>query len=125
MRDAHLQELPPLLDDVDGVTPRLSALMQDCVHKIPESRPTPREILTRLDQSTSLNDPGPAQSGLAKLQEANLIHVRANSELGRSESMRQTAEARREQLQQSARQEHDRISKWLLDQVAPAAPRGR
>ena len=125
MREAHLKSLPPVLDDVDGVTPRLSALLQDCVHKIPESRPTARGILTRLDQSTARNDSGSAQSGLAKLQQANLIQVRANSDLSRRESMRQSEEARRKRLQQSAQQEHDRNSQWLLDALESAASAGK
>jgi serine/threonine-protein kinase len=47
-REQHLNQAPPSLA---GVTPSITALVSECLHKLPEVRPTPANILIRLRKS--------------------------------------------------------------------------
>jgi len=68
VRRKHLEERPPRLDNVPL---GLSALINECLHKPLEARPTPASLRKRLEWAAS----SPPSAGLAALQQANSAEV--------------------------------------------------
>jgi len=79
-RDQHLNQTPAPL--AVGST-LLRVLVEECLNKPPESRPSPSQILKRLAR---MGDGTPAAAGLEMLAEANraAVHRRAEADVQRS-----------------------------------------
>ncbi|MEV7925970.1 serine/threonine-protein kinase [Kitasatospora sp. NPDC088779] len=117
LRRQHVHEAPPRLPGVPSI---LAALVAECLHKLPELRPTPAEVLDLLTRAG-----GPAvEGGRAALAAANLAEVTQRAEQGRL-SVQWNAEAeRREQILAVGEADLTRISEILLREIAHQAPAG-
>ena len=114
-REQHLNTAPPAPLAVNAV---LSALVEECLYKAPEARPSPANILARLGRTT---EPGPS-GGLARLEQANLANVARQSEIGRDASARQSEAERRQVLSDTAVQALTRVAVTLRDAIMTVAP---
>lgn len=114
-RQRHLHEAPPVLD---GVPPALAALVEECLYKAPGSRPSPANILARLDRAAST----PKSSAAVRLMEANRAEVGRQSEAKRAESVRQTEQEQRSTLRSDAAASLGRIGDALREMIMDAAP---
>ncbi|MHB8761994.1 MAG: serine/threonine-protein kinase [Coriobacteriia bacterium] len=114
-RHQHLHEAPAALE---GVPPSLAALVEECLYKAPGSRPSPANILARLERAAST----PESSAALKLMEANRAEVGRQSEAKRAESVRQTEKERRSALRSDAAASLGRIGDALKEMVIEAAP---
>lgn len=85
-REQHLHDKPPPLG---GVPIPLSTLIEECLFKAPEARPTPANLTARLSRIPTT----PTTGGLADLAEANRQAVSQQSEFARSQSEEQTEAA--------------------------------
>jgi len=115
LRREHLEGRPP---ELVGVPPVLRALIDECLYKAPEARPTPDNLLARLQRTVE----PPSSLGLAKLQQANQVNVGHIGEASRQASVRQSVTGRREALADSAVQGLARISGALRDAIMEYAP---
>jgi len=94
-REQHLHTAPAPL----AATPAgLAALVEDCLYKVPEARPSPANVLARLGRAA---DPAPS-SGLAQLQQTNRANVARQGEISRQASVHQSQAERRRTLADSA-----------------------
>jgi serine/threonine protein kinase len=113
-RDQHLHDEPPYLADVPSA---FSALVDECLYKAPEARPTAANLRARLDRVA----PHPQSEGLARLEEANHAEVRRQGAASRRQSQRQTEAERRAALAAAAERSFERISIALRDAITAAA----
>lgn len=114
-RRQHLEERPA---DVEGVPPSLSALVEECLYKAPQARPTPDNILARLAGVLA----GSPSAGLAKLEEANHQNVIRHGEAERQQSAHRSESERREALVNAATQGFGRVADALKEAITRAAP---
>ena len=113
-RRQHLEEMPT---PISGIPPRLKALIDSCLYKRPEARPSPQALLDQLDggaQATS--------DSARRLQEANALSVQKQAELVRQESIVKSASKRRWSLGRNADQSLRHIISLLDDHVLSNAP---
>lgn len=115
LREQHLHEEPASLD---GVPSNLTALVQECLYKAPETRPRPAAILQRLQR---ISEP-PRTGGLAKLQEAHQNEVKRRAEHARFESRLRSEQERRSELVDAAETQLDQILKSLRTAIFAVAP---
>ena len=115
LREQHLHEEPASLD---GVPSNLTALVQECLYKAPETRPRPSAILQRLQR---ISEP-PRTGGLAKLQEAHQNEVKRRAEHARFESRLRSEQERRSELVDAAETQLDQILKSLRTAIFAVAP---
>lgn len=115
LRDQHLHSEPPHLSEVPAP---LGALIDECLYKAPEARPTPANLRARLERTTQ----PPASGGLSVLEEANRAEVLRRQEAARSESEARTESERRAELAAAAQRSYDRISSALRTAIESAAP---
>lgn len=114
----HLHEVPAALT---AGTPRLRVLVEECLFKAPEARPTPENVLAKL---TAAHEE-PSRPGASRLAEANRLevekraadHAQAQSEA--SESQRRSA------LLDVAIMSFESIAEQLLDVIKADAPTAR
>jgi serine/threonine-protein kinase len=114
-RQQHLHEAQAPLD---GLPPALSALVEECLYKAPGARPSPANLLARLERLVIK----PASSAALRLMEANRSEIGRQSEAVRAASIRQTEEERRDSLRTAAVSTLGRISEALKEMVMEAAP---
>jgi serine/threonine-protein kinase len=115
-RQQHLHEDPPSLE---GVSPRLSALVDECIYKAPGARPAPANLAQRLERVES---DIPAARGISRLQEANRQEISRRAETSRQESQARSVEEQRQELFGVASRAFDRIGTALKEALADAAP---
>ena len=96
----------------------LGALVEECLYKAPEARPTPANILARLGRAT---EPAPSR-GLARLQQANRANAARQSEIGRQASAHESEAERRQALADTAVQALTRVAATVRDEIINAAP---
>lgn len=114
-RQQHLKVgAPPLA----GAPAPLAALVEECLFKAAEARPSPANILARLARATDAAPSG----GLARLQQANRANVARQGEIGRQASAQQTEAERRQALADTAVQALTRIAATLRDDIMNEAP---
>lgn len=113
-RNQHLHHIPPDLNDVE---PALATLVKECLHKAPEARPSPTDMLERLSKARSLKSTG----GLRKLQLANYQEVTRQSERAQQESIRKSEANRITELFNVAKEELTKISYSLKSTIVNAA----
>lgn len=114
-REQHLHESPPRLE---GVPPLLSALVDECMFKGPEARPTPANILVRVEQARTT----PASPGLKRLQEAHASAVARNAETALQQSHAQSDSERRGELFEAAEASFQRLVAVLAAAIEGNAP---
>lgn len=115
LRDLHLHAEPPHLQEAPAA---LSALIEECLFKAPEARPSPANLRARLDRVSS----GQSSGGMAELAEANLVAVRQRQEESRRESEARTESERRRMLAEAGTKSHARIATELREAIEGAAP---
>ncbi|MBO0843868.1 MAG: serine/threonine protein kinase [Nocardioides sp.] len=114
-RELHLHHNPPALD---GVPVALATLLVECLFKSPATRPSPENLLARLNRQQA----APGSGGLAALQAANRSQVRRQIEAERDASIAATASEQREQRVAAAKVLYERIADSLRDAIMDAAP---
>lgn len=114
-REAHLHQEPVHVTEAPA---GLAALIDECLYKAPEARPTAANVRARLEKLGSLT----ASPGLAALQEANRAEVLRREAASRQGSVAQSESERREQLSSAGRRSFDRISEVLQGSIVDAAP---
>lgn len=114
-RSQHLNDQPPPL--TVGST-RLRDLVEECLYKAPETRPTPTAIQARLEKVTS----APAGTGLEKLAQANRGEVSRRSAEDAQLSAAREREEWRGRLHTTAVGSFARISEELIEAIRDHAP---
>lgn len=114
-RDQHLHGTPPPLPTA---SPRLAALIEECLYKSPQARPVPANLLARLQRAADTTlTPGAAALAGAYQQVAA---QRRTEEAAASRA--RTEQERREGLADAASRSHERTSATLLETVIDLAP---
>ncbi len=114
-RNQHLHDDPPRLVDVP---PAIASLVDECLYKAPQARPSAANIRTRLVKVSGTG----GSPGLARLQEVNREEVRRRGEASREQSTERSEAERREALAATAQRAFDQISSSLRDAISEAAP---
>jgi serine/threonine-protein kinase len=114
-REQHLHSDP---GDLSLVAAPLAALIEECLYKSPEARPSPSNVLARLGKIAQSTP----SEGLARLQEANRAEAVRRGESDRRESQFRTEEERRAALFDAASRSLARISDSLREAIEGAAP---
>lgn len=114
-REQHLHAEPVLLY---GTPTAFATLIDECLYKSPEARPTPADLRIRLNHAgISRSSPG-----LSALEEANRIEVLKRQEVARQESEARSASERRAALAAVGQRSYERISEILRNSIKNAAP---
>ena len=108
-RRQHLEDTP---ESMSGVPPKLQSLIDECLYKGPEARPTPQNLLARLQESVRA-----ASEAVSRLQQANAIAVQRQAEAARQESVAKSEAERRHELCEAADQSLARVVRLLNDQI--------
>jgi serine/threonine-protein kinase len=114
-RDQHLHADPR---SVTNVPMALASLIAECLYKSPGSRPSPQNILTRLQSAGQ----APVSPGRARLQQANLQEVARQGESVRRESAHRSEAERRQDLFRDAAASFKQIGDQLKYAIAEDAP---
>lgn len=114
LRDQHLHRDAPALE---GVSPALAGLVAECLFKAPGSRPSPANLLSRLERS--LGEPSAAAS---RLQAANAAIRVAQARQEAAASVAATEKGRREALFADAVRVLDQIGAGLQKAIMDNAP---
>jgi len=114
-REQHLHSAPPQLEQVPA---SLASLVEECLYKPQQARPTPGNLLARLERVTR----SAPSSGLAKLQEAQRAEVSRLGEAARRESEARSESENRAALVDAARKTFTSISAALREAIKEAAP---
>ena len=115
-RGQHLHSDPVYLT---GVTAALGALVEECLYKAPDARPSPSNIVARLARAAEAAAPS---AGLARLEEANRANVIRRGERGRQESAHQSEDERRKALSDAASRGLARVAGAFNEAIMHAAP---
>jgi serine/threonine protein kinase len=111
LREQHLNEQPPPL--TVGPT-RLQDLIEECLFKAPEARPTPAAILGRLEK---LTDGAPAGAGIEILAQANRSTVQQRAEADALRSADQEQQERLARLRETAVQSFQRVGDKMIEAI--------
>ena len=113
-RRQHLEENPA---SIPNVAPRLQSMVDECLYKSPQARPSPPNILERLKVILK-----PTSEAGAKLQRADAIVVRQQAEIARQQSLERSEEERRMRLLEAAEDALGHIANLLDSQIMENAP---
>ncbi len=113
-RQQHLGVDP---EPIEGIPENLRSLIIECLYKVAEPRPTPKNVLQRLQNVTP-----PVSEAARKLQQINALVVNRKAEENRRVSIAKTEEERRVELSQVAEQSLVRIVGLLNEQIMRNAP---
>ena len=113
-RQQHLSQPPP---PVEGCPPTLASLISECLIKSPAARPTPANILARLQASQK-----PASPAGAKLQAVYKSVVEKQAEEAARRSALQSKQEARRELFEAAKHSFERIRDTLKERVLEEAP---
>lgn len=113
-RQQHLRDIP---ESIEGIPYNLRSLIDECLYKAAESRPTPKNIQQRLQNVVS-----PVSDAARKLQQANAVVVIRKAEENRQVSIAKTVEERRVELSHMAERSLGHIVGLLNDQIIANAP---
>jgi len=114
-RDQHLHADPPRLTTA---SPRLAALVEECLYKAPGARPSPANLLARLQRAAA----APVSPGAAALAEAYQRQAEQRRAAEVAASRAQTEQARRRDLADAARRSLEVTAASLLEAVTDLAP---
>lgn len=115
LRELHLHSEPAHLLEVPAP---LGALVDECLYKSPEARPSSTNLRARLER---LAQPA-ASGGVAQLEDANRAEVLRREVAARRESLARTESERRAALASDAQRTYERISETLRQSIESAAP---
>lgn len=115
LREAHLHADPPSLEGVPTV---LVTLVDECLYKSPQTRPSPAHFRARLERYHAKVE---TSTGLAQLQEADHAEVQRRAEAARQQSRARTESERRADLAASAARGLRRISDQLSADITASA----
>ena len=113
-REQHLEGTP---EAIPSVPVPLQTLVEECLYKGPEARPTPQNLRQRLKGHSD----APSEAA-RRLQQANAVAVRHMTELERQESAARSDAERRQELYNDAKQKLDQLGQLLADHIALLAP---
>ncbi len=113
-REQHLHSDPPRLE---GFPPSLAALVDECLYKPSEARPSAANLLTRLERVVQ----PPRSPGLARLEEANRAVAEQRGQAGRTESAQRSDAERRKMLFEAAQRGFSSITNDLTIAIQGAA----
>ncbi|WP_194904393.1 serine/threonine-protein kinase [Catenulispora rubra] len=114
-REQHLHDDPPRLT---AVSPALAALIEQCLFKVPGTRPTAQDVLRNLER---LKPSTPLSKGLADLHAANFEVVGQQAAMtARQQSEALTKEELRESLLPIARRQFEQIGNELKEAILSA-----
>jgi serine/threonine-protein kinase len=116
LREAHLHADPPPLE---GVPTALATLVDECLYKAPQTRPSPANFRARLERHQAKIE---LSAGLAQLQEADHVEVQRRAESARQQSRARTESERRSDLASSAARAFARIADQLSADITASAP---
>ncbi|WP_247600182.1 serine/threonine-protein kinase [Mycobacterium intracellulare] len=115
-REQHLNEQASSLT----VGPSgLRDLIEECLFKPPEARPTPTAIVRRLARAAQ---PTAAAAGLDKLAQANRAVIQTQATEHAEASSEQQRQQWRQRLHDTATQMFDRVQRQLVDNIQDIAP---
>lgn len=115
LRDQHLHEAAPTVPDVPNA---LAALIEECLYKSPDARPTPANAAERLSRA----DKPASTGGLASLEAANRAAVARRGEAERQASQELSEAEQRQSLEEDGRRALGRIGHALRSAILSAAP---
>lgn len=113
-RDQHLHQAPPRLI---GVPSSIESLVNECLYKQQQARPTAANILARLRKSQQ-----PSSSAAAQLALANQKIVEQRVQAGASASAQQSREEQRKDLFRIAQRSIRPLLESLVERIREAAP---
>jgi serine/threonine protein kinase len=114
LREGHLHgTVPP-----SGAPKKLAWLIEECLTKAPESRPSATEFRRRLDLSMREQN----STGLRALQDANQAFAQMRASLALAESKARTEDERRDAVAEAGRNEFTRLSSEFLEILRDNAP---
>ena len=119
--DYRLQHLQTHPAPLHGVPAKLASLVDHCLMKAADARPTAERVLARLQQATAT----PRLQGAAALAEVNQAEARKAAEQSRAASEARTDADRRAELAGSAGTLLGMIGGELLEAITDAAPDAR
>lgn len=114
-REQHLHAAPGALEQVDA---SMASLVEECLIKAPGARPSPENLLARLERSAAT----PSNPGLARLQEANRTQTNRAAEAARRASEANTEGERRTALYEAADTSLRGMADKLVSAIESAAP---
>ena len=112
-RQQHIKELPEL---ITGIPPAIAQLVNSCLMKAPEVRPSPETILSRLRQP-----PKPQSAAEDHLRDADARVVRRRQEQDWKRSVEQSEQQRKEELYQAAKQSFRGIITLIAQRIRDSA----
>ena len=119
-RHQHLEDRP---DPIPSIPPKLQSLVSECLIKASQARPSPQNLLSRLNESLE-----PAPGAARRLQRANQNVVQQQAEADRKQSVARAEGERRNELREAADTslgQTGQIVKALHEQVVANAPVSR
>jgi len=114
LRDAHLGASPPSLASTPAA---LAALVEECLYKAPQARPSAANLVKRLERVAELA----SSPGLAALQEANRAHATQRAESARAASVAESEQKRRAGLFEAATTSFSKIAEAFKDALLSSA----
>lgn len=117
-REQHLQQLPPPLAAGTG---RLRTLVEECLYKDPASRPTPANLLARLERARD----EPRSAGATRLAQANQSIAQQLAQSHIVEADRLEALARRSRIASDGERAHRAFVVPMLEAIENDAPAAR
>ncbi|MEU8126632.1 serine/threonine-protein kinase [Micromonospora sp. NPDC049049] len=114
-RDQHLHDEPPALN---GVSVALVSLVEECLYKAPQTRPSPSNISARLERAAH-TVPG---TGFDLLRQANRAEVARLGEQARAAERARSEKERRADIAKSASKALNRIMDAVKVSILEAAP---
>ncbi|MEU8387511.1 serine/threonine-protein kinase [Micromonospora sp. NPDC048843] len=114
-RDQHLHYEPPPLD---GVSLALVSLVEECLYKAPQTRPSPSNLSARLERASHTI----SGTGLSLLREANRAVIAQRGEEGRAAERARSEKERRAEIAKSAQKAISRIMDALRAAIMDSAP---
>lgn len=113
-RQQHLEVPAP---SVDGCPPSLASLVSECLYKPAAARPTPANILARLQSSHKTSSPS-----IEKLQDVQMAVAEKRGEEAAQASAQQSREVTRQELLHVGQQSLQSILDTLRDRALEGAP---
>lgn len=113
-RQQHLSVIPPKLQ----TTKKLVSLFHECLYKGAQSRPTPQNLLARLESAGQ----DASQAGASALADAHQVVVESKAAEQKAQEEARTEQQRRELLMEAALDLFGQISGELVESIQDAAP---
>lgn len=113
----HLSETMPRLSAAPAP---FAALIGECLYRAPQARPTPGNIVARLESMVRV----PLAGGLAALAQANHSEVTRQAGVQQQQSQERTEQERRKDLAEAAENSLTLIAGTVLDTLKSAASAG-